>query len=116
MLTLFNRAGLLQSRKLGLYRSDQGYRQKRAYSFEPWKYKGCLSVSAQKRLQKKTDRITRVEAATSTRIVRCLVNPFKKFTIADVRKKLNEISSRYKFSRYLFSRFLRYFLPIPDFR
>jgi hypothetical protein len=39
-----------------------------------------------------------VEAATSTRIVRCLVNPFKKFTIANVSKKLNEINFKISLS------------------
>ena len=88
---------LVHSRQLDLHRSDQGYGQKGASACKTWKYKARLSVPAQERLQKKTDRIIQAEVAASTRIARCLVNPFKKFTINHVSKKFNEISSRYKF-------------------
>ena len=51
-----------------------------------------MGISFTKGFQAKTDRIIRVQAATSTRIERYLVNPLNKFTIVSVAKKLNKIN------------------------
>ena len=72
---------MLQSRKLDAGRANQRDCKTRSWSSVPWKYKGCLLVSAEKKLQEKTIGIVRVEAATSTRTMRCMVNPLKKFTL-----------------------------------
>ena len=56
--------------QLGPGGSDQGHGKTRARSFVPWKYQGRVFVSVEERLQEETERIVRVEAATSTRTMR----------------------------------------------